>query len=248
MVKKLKFHELCELFPLMTEEELDLLAEDIKENGLLEPILLYHGTILDGRNRYLACQRAGVAPEFEELETDDPMSYVIGLNLHRRHLTSGQKAVLAVRLIKPFEERAAARRDAQLRQGETIPDQENLPEREGQARDQVAELVGVNPRYVSDAKRVQTKNPKAFIMLEKGEINMREAIALADKSQGPKPIKPDEKVHPIFKDTERLIKRWNSMVRAINWTEGDKEFIERMYDTMEELMEIIEEVRQDATK
>ena len=49
------FHNLASIFPLMTEEEYQALVRDIERNGLLEPVWLYEGKIIDGRNRYRAC-------------------------------------------------------------------------------------------------------------------------------------------------------------------------------------------------
>jgi ParB-like chromosome segregation protein Spo0J len=57
------FHPLAELFPLLEGEAFADLVEDIRANGLL-PTVLYEDKILDGRNRYRACQQAGVAPRF----------------------------------------------------------------------------------------------------------------------------------------------------------------------------------------
>jgi len=59
-MKEFEIHPLAAEFPDMSEEQIAELAEDIKLNGQLEPIVLLHGKILDGRNRYRACQIAGV--------------------------------------------------------------------------------------------------------------------------------------------------------------------------------------------
>ncbi len=49
------FHPVANIFPLMGEAELDALAEDIRANGLREPVWLHRdGRIVDGRNRWLA--------------------------------------------------------------------------------------------------------------------------------------------------------------------------------------------------
>jgi ParB-like chromosome segregation protein Spo0J len=66
MSKPLEPHQLAALFPELPPEELNLLARDIKTRGQLEPIIVYKGLILDGRNRYRACQIAGVKPRIEE--------------------------------------------------------------------------------------------------------------------------------------------------------------------------------------
>ncbi len=93
-----EFHPLCEMFPVMLDEELTELAEDIKAEGLRQPILLLDGKIIDGRNRYLACVRAEVPPRFKVF-TGDAKSLVKSLNIFRRHLTDQQRAVLAAELV-----------------------------------------------------------------------------------------------------------------------------------------------------
>src|SRR5262245_56882290 len=90
-------HPYADLFPLMTAEELDALAADIRANGLRKPIVLLEGKILDGRNRYKACLIAGVEPRFEDYTGDDPLGYVNSENIARRHLTPGQRAMIAAK-------------------------------------------------------------------------------------------------------------------------------------------------------
>ena len=61
-------HPAALAFPMMPEKELRELAEDIKTHGLLEPIGLLDGKILDGRNRLKACELAEVEPRFTEVD------------------------------------------------------------------------------------------------------------------------------------------------------------------------------------
>jgi hypothetical protein len=63
-----RFHQFANLFPLVAEDGLQKLAQDICNHGQLEPIVLLEGEVLDGRCRYLACQIAGVEPKFELYE------------------------------------------------------------------------------------------------------------------------------------------------------------------------------------
>jgi N6-adenosine-specific RNA methylase IME4 len=91
-------HPLAKLFPLMEGDDLAALATDVKANGLREPIVLLDGLILDGRNRFRACVIAGVEPSFKEYDGDDPLAFVISLNLTRRHLNESQRAMVAARM------------------------------------------------------------------------------------------------------------------------------------------------------
>jgi hypothetical protein len=93
-----KVHPVAEMFPLMTDEELDDLAASIKATGLLTPIVLDDdGTLIDGRNRVEACKRAKVEPCYEALEGRDPLEVIFGSNATRRHMTKGQLAMVAVK-------------------------------------------------------------------------------------------------------------------------------------------------------
>ena len=109
----LPVHPAADLFPLMSEPELRELGEDIKAHGLSSPICLYDGKLIDGRNRLDAMELVGVkfewgaecpgpknAPHCHIKESVDPYAYVLGANLHRRHLTSEQKRELIDKLLK----------------------------------------------------------------------------------------------------------------------------------------------------
>jgi ParB-like chromosome segregation protein Spo0J len=99
----MKNHPIADLFPMMAEEELQDLAADIAERGLLQPITRHDGVILDGRNRYAACQIAGVTPQFVDYEGDDPEGYALAVNIARRHMKKGQQAIVAARAKRLFE-------------------------------------------------------------------------------------------------------------------------------------------------
>jgi hypothetical protein len=100
MITPYEFHELCQIFPRCTDEELQLLVSDIRENGLLTPITLYEEKILDGRNRYLACQMLNIEPDYVEFDGNDPLPFVVSRNLCRRHLSESQRAMVAAAIIE----------------------------------------------------------------------------------------------------------------------------------------------------
>jgi ParB-like chromosome segregation protein Spo0J len=91
-------HPVAALFPMLPDDELDDLAADIRERGLLQPLTLSADGrfLLDGRNRLAACERAGVEPAFVHYDGNDLTGFIIGANVHRRHLTKGQRAMAIV--------------------------------------------------------------------------------------------------------------------------------------------------------
>ncbi len=87
-------HPMANAFPMLTDEELEELTANIQANGLLHPIVMQAGQLIDGRNRLEACKLAQVEPRFVELEASiSAVDYILSVNIHRRHLTKGQQAM-----------------------------------------------------------------------------------------------------------------------------------------------------------
>jgi len=95
----LSVHPVAALFPMMSDEELEDLVADIRANGLIHPIIHdADGVLIDGRNRLKACELAGVGPRYELLPPGaDPVAFILSVNVARRHLTQGQKAMVLAR-------------------------------------------------------------------------------------------------------------------------------------------------------
>lgn len=92
-------HPAAELFPPMSEEEFDRLVADIREHGQRDPIILHDGAVIDGRNRYLACQKIGIEPRVAEWDGEGSIeAFVVSKNLCRRHMNESQRAMIAARL------------------------------------------------------------------------------------------------------------------------------------------------------
>jgi len=84
----------------MEGQDFETFKADIAENGLLEDIWLHpDGSIIDGRNRHRACIETETQPRFRIWdEQGDLVSFVVSLNLHRRHLNESQRAMIAARI------------------------------------------------------------------------------------------------------------------------------------------------------
>ena len=170
------WHEAAKLFPLLPEEELNELAEDIKANGLLNPIVLFEGKVLDGRNRALACKKAGTAFSTNEWKSTaiSPAAWVISQNLHRRHLTASQKAVVAYEVEPLFAEEAKERQ--RLSEGPGTKGRSRLTDlKKGKAVDHAAKSVGVSSGYVAELKKIIAKAPSLLAEIKAGKLTIPEA-------------------------------------------------------------------------
>ena len=107
----LPIHPAAELLPLMSEQELRELGDDIQKNGLHEGVALFEGQLLDGRNRLDAMEMVGATlvtgngnPDWENIPYRnvggrDPVSFVMSKNVRRRHLSTEQKQELIAKLL-----------------------------------------------------------------------------------------------------------------------------------------------------
>ncbi len=163
----MKFHPAADIFPLMEKDELKRLADDIKANGLNEPITVYDGAVLDGRNRLRACEMSDVKPRFQNWKNGySPTVWVVSQNLHRRHLTESQKAAIAV--------------DVEAMLAKEIP--KGRPKKDsksrgisGEAAEIAGKSLGVSRAYVAAAKQLGKRSPGLLREVKEGKKTLREA-------------------------------------------------------------------------
>ena len=105
-----QYHPVSNLFPLMQGADFEALKQDISEHGQLEPIWLHpDGSIIDGRNRHRACIELGITPHFRTWDgAGSLVSFVVSLNLHRRHLDAGQRGMIGLKVKDALAEEIAA--------------------------------------------------------------------------------------------------------------------------------------------
>ncbi|MFN7877470.1 MAG: ParB/RepB/Spo0J family partition protein [Pirellula sp.] len=145
-------HEAAAIFPMMGDREFADFKKDIETYGVKEWGTLYRGQVLDGRNRYKACQELGIEMTFCEIEDDDkfdPVAYVLSHNLHRRHLTESQRAMVAAKV-------------ATMKQGART----DLRSIEPKSNEDAASQMKVSPASVKRAKNV----------IAKGAVEVQQAV------------------------------------------------------------------------
>jgi protein gp37/ParB-like chromosome segregation protein Spo0J len=185
-------HPAADLFPLLDGEELSELCRSIKRDGLDQPITIWtDGTLLDGRNRLIACYRTNQEVVFDRYSGPDPVEFSIRANLHRRHLTPSQRNMtgaladdLLARLRDEARERIAeaGRAAAPGRPAEkaSVPVRdlsadEARPPQDRKTAAQVAKLVGGSASGVEKAARVKREAPDLVPKVMAGQITVKEA-------------------------------------------------------------------------
>lgn len=157
-------HPAANIFPEMTEHEFQEFKEDIRKNGLQVPVTLCQGKVVDGRHRMRACAELGVAPRFETLPlaaNDEIENLVISINLHRRHLADGQRALIAARQCKTIV-------GANQHTAGAV------------SQKQAASDLGVSVDSVQRAKKVLTHgSPELIAEVEAGRMDITTAAKIA---------------------------------------------------------------------
>ena len=169
----MQFHPLANIFPLLDGAAFDELVADVKVHGVREPIWTHEGQILDGRNRWRAAQAAGRECQMRAFPGGDALAFVLSLNLKRRQLSASELAFVALEIEK-YEAGEAKKRQACGQGGVLLP--ALVPEAKGEAREKAAAAVGVSPRYVQDAKKIEAAAPELAAQVRAGQKTLTQAV------------------------------------------------------------------------
>jgi ParB-like chromosome segregation protein Spo0J len=185
-------HPICLLIPPADEDELQDLTDDIRAHGLIDPIVLFEGMILDGRNRAAACERAGVALRYVQFGggREDALILVISHNLKRRHLTkqaiadalvAAEDFNLHYTLAGPAIEREAAEAAADDRPA--TPSVIKITEPKTASSRKLAQAAGrvVSHVMIAATRKVKEKGgPELQEAVKRGRIGVQDAAKVAD--------------------------------------------------------------------
>ena len=160
-------HPLSAAFPSMTPEEFQDLKDSIEVNGVLNPITIYEGMIIDGWHRYRAATELEMdCPEVEFDESIDPKDFVLAQNKNRRHITAAQLAMATTEVYAwhPAHRQNKAAPGAGL----------------SKTSAELAELSGTSERTIRQAKAVlQNASPEVQDAVKSGKIGLKKAQSIA---------------------------------------------------------------------
>src|SRR5699024_4043374 len=193
------------------DESLNALAEDIKKNGQREPIIVAYldeamidePVVIDGRNRHAACKLAGIEPEFKfvmslndrELSPQVIADWIISHNLHRRHLTTSQKAMVGQGYLAYLKEEAKKRQGAR-NDLKDIKKNSSRSESGGtlQSTARAGQMVGVSKASIQDADFVVQNDPELSQQVHDSKVTVSEAVNRIREALNPKPKQTPEQV------------------------------------------------------
>jgi hypothetical protein len=175
-----EIHPVAAIFPYIEGTAFEEFVEDIRVNGQREPVVLDgDGRLIDGRNRARACQALGVDVKEVRYSGADAEAWIISHNVHRRHLTESQRAMVAAKLanLRNGTNRHEQKVGPPIG-GPTSESQSAPPAVEPVARSvsQAAAQLNVGERSVTRAKTVLASGDTALIKaVETGEVSVHKA-------------------------------------------------------------------------
>jgi ParB-like chromosome segregation protein Spo0J len=189
----MKWHEFATVFPMLGDDDLQQLADDIERNGQRFPVIVDEdGLVLDGRNRATACRMLGIEPRVEVFSGSDAekLEYVVSLNLSRRHMDTSQRAMAANKL-------------ATLRDGVSVQKQGAQICAPSLSQDEAAKQLNVSRRMVQKARKVEHDGAQEVGQaVEQGRLSLEQAEKLVktepDKAKQAEAVKSG-KVQEVIK-------------------------------------------------
>lgn len=158
-------HPAALLMPRPSDDEYKALEADILANGILDPIELFDGMVIDGVTRQDIGEKNGLEMSSNYLVVDEhslgphrcPYHYVISKNT-RRSLSASQRAMIAAKLVE----------EAKLG---------NIPQKTNQG--EAAKLFGVDRKLVVEASAVLKGGDESVVRsVETGTVPVSKAAKL----------------------------------------------------------------------
>lgn len=184
-----KAHPYANLWPLLPDDELKRLADDIRVHGLREPVWLHpDGRIVDGRNRWRACLLAGVEPDTRVYQgaEEELLPFLISLNMARRHMDGTQRAAVAEKIANIG--RGGDRRSEDFKTAIAVSVSDS----------DAAKLMNVSEDSIQRARKVREQGaPELYEAMSEGHISASAAAGLVQA-----PIEEQRRVAEVSKTAD----------------------------------------------
>jgi hypothetical protein len=255
MRRPLAAHPVAALFPDLNPTDFAALREDIRAHGVKIPILLHGGQILDGRQRYRACQELGIRCPFVEWNGHDPWLEVQSRNLLRRQLAKEQ--VYAIRKLAAREfpeiaamfdaERAQARARRAQAKGKPRGQKAALLgswDRGRPSADAIGARIGVSGSTVKRVDRLERQAPHLLPKVAAGEMTVKHALRLVAKASS-SDAPAEEPSSPASFSVEAAASRLQQLIRQ-EWIECPREQRATLVRSLQQQLHKLQRLSEDA--
>ncbi len=185
--------EIEELIPPLSNEEFNLLEQNIIAEGLRESLIVWRKIIppfednkevlflIDGHNRYHICNNNNIDYDYKEINFNnmfEAKEWIIKNQLGRRNLTDYDRVKLALRMENLFKEKAKENQGARTDLIEIVENlEDNIPKKSAECfkpietRQEIAKIAGVSHDTVRKVKKIEEKAS----LEQKNKLQSREA-------------------------------------------------------------------------
>lgn len=180
-------HPLSAAFPAMADADFEALCESVEKIGVINPIVIFDGMVIDGWHRYRAANIFGKECPAIELAPDaDPREFVIAQNKARRNCTSSQLAFAVVKVYEWKPHGGAEYRSA------TVADRAT----ESVSSAEISQKNGISSRQIERAKKVdRDASQEVKDAVNRGELSLARAVEVSK-------LAPEDQVNAIHAKPE----------------------------------------------
>ena len=158
----------------LSENELQLLEQNILRDGIRDPLVVWGDTLIDGHNRYAIAQKHGLEYKTVQIELEDDTAakiWIMNNQLGRRNLSTATRALMVLDMKPLFAEQAKER---QIRKPESVVPHEGTTK--GKTRDQLAKIAKVSKSSIDYAEYIKAHAPDEIMQkVENDEMSLRTA-------------------------------------------------------------------------
>ena len=169
--------EFKNLIPPLSDTEFKQLEENILRDGIREPLVIWHGTLIDGHNRYAIASKHNLHFSTVEVQFDDrnaAIEWIVQNQFGRRNISTYDRVSLALKLKPVIAEKARARMTA----GVAVDPTPNSAQ--GTTNEQIAKIAGVGKETVRKVEFINQHAPEYVIdFLKRGEMSIQMAFETA---------------------------------------------------------------------
>lgn len=191
MKKLIIDEELKSLIRPLSEDEYEALEQSILDEGCRDSIIVWHGVIVDGHNRYQICIKHNLDFSVTDMDfesKDEAKSWMIDNQLSRRNLSAVDRIILAQKKTALLEEQALENKRAGGRLKSDIIHDSSVGALDKNdksssndrftpinVRKETAALAGVSEGTVAKVLKIQEKHPELLDQIRAGEMSIHKA-------------------------------------------------------------------------